>query len=96
LLTVAPRTQGTNVERSGIERIHQRHIIQPGIVGQSNHDTTWVVHPFLFDDLGVEVALDWEHTQLAWIEPIELGAYDTVIGLRRTLEAALGALIFGE
>jgi len=53
------------------------------------HDTTWVVHPFLFDDLGVDVVLDWEHTEYVWIEPKQLGAYDTVASLERTLEAAL-------
>ncbi|MCK5253576.1 MAG: NUDIX domain-containing protein [Thermoplasmata archaeon] len=55
----------------------------------TEHDTTWVVHPFLFDDLGVEVVLDWEHTEFRWIEPEELGSFDTVVSLRRTLEAAL-------
>ena len=55
----------------------------------TEHDTTWAVHPFLFDDLGVEVVLDWEHTEFRWIEPEELGSFDTVVSLRRTLEAAL-------
>jgi 8-oxo-dGTP pyrophosphatase MutT (NUDIX family) len=54
------------------------------------HDTTWVVHPFLFDDLGVGVKLDWEHTEFAWIDPIQLAALDTVGGLDKTLDAALG------
>ncbi|NIP33815.1 MAG: NUDIX domain-containing protein, partial [Thermoplasmata archaeon] len=54
------------------------------------HDTTWVVHPFLFDDLGVDVVLDWEHTKCAWIEPSQMASLDTVVSLRRTLEAALG------
>jgi 8-oxo-dGTP pyrophosphatase MutT (NUDIX family) len=53
------------------------------------HDTTWVVHPFLFDDLGVDIVLDWEHTEFVWIEPGQLGSYDTVASLVRTLEAAL-------
>jgi 8-oxo-dGTP pyrophosphatase MutT (NUDIX family) len=55
----------------------------------AEHDTTWVVHPFLFDDLGVEVELDWEHTEFRWIEPRELDDLDTVASLKRTLEAAL-------
>lgn len=57
---------------------------------------TWVVHPFLFDDLGVEVETDWEHTEHAWVEPEELGSLDTVIGLARTLEAALGVEVDNE
>ena len=55
----------------------------------TEHDTTWVVHPFLFDDLGIEVVLDWEHTEFRWIEPEELGSFDTVVSLKRTLDAAL-------
>lgn len=55
----------------------------------AEHDTKWVVHPFLFDDLGVEVEMDWEHTDFRWIEPEELDNFDTVISLKRTLEAAL-------
>lgn len=53
------------------------------------HDTTWVVHPFLFQDLGVDVRLDWEHTECTWIEPADLPSYDTVASLEETLEAAL-------
>jgi 8-oxo-dGTP pyrophosphatase MutT (NUDIX family) len=53
------------------------------------HDTIWVVHPFLFDDQGVDVVLDWEHTEYRWIEPGELVDFDTVVSLQRTLEAAL-------
>jgi len=50
----------------------------------------WAVHPFLFDDLGVEVVLDWENVEHRWITPEELSGLDTVPGLRETLDAALG------
>ena len=53
------------------------------------HDTAWVVHPFLFDDLGVDIVLDWENTEYVWIEPHQLGSFDTVKSLSRTLEAAM-------
>jgi 8-oxo-dGTP pyrophosphatase MutT (NUDIX family) len=52
--------------------------------------TLWAVHPFLFDDLGVEVTLDWENVESRWIEPEELDSFDTVPFLKETLEAALG------
>ena len=42
-----------------------------------------------FDDQGVDVVLDWEHTEYRWIEPGELVDFDTVVSLQRTLEAAL-------
>jgi hypothetical protein len=51
--------------------------------------TTWAVHPFAFEDLGVEVKLDWENTEYRWIAPGELPGLDTVPMLVETLEAAL-------
>lgn len=50
----------------------------------------WAVHPFLFDDLGVEVVLDWENVEHRWITPEELSGLDTVPGLREALDVALG------
>jgi len=61
----------------------------PLVFDDTAHDTIWIVHPFLFDDLGVEIVLDWEHTEHTWIDLQDLGTYDTVIGFRKTLEAAL-------
>jgi len=52
--------------------------------------TWWRVHPFLFDDLGVTVRTDWEHTEHRWIQPEELLDLETVPCLLGTLEAALG------
>ena len=50
----------------------------------------WTVHPFLFDDLGVDVHTDWEHTEHRWVTPEELGSLETVPRLRDVLAAALG------
>ena len=50
----------------------------------------WTVHPFLFDDLGVDVRTDWEHTESRWVAPEELGSLETVPCLKETLTAALG------
>ncbi len=50
----------------------------------------WAVHPFLFDDQGVQLTLDWEHVESRWVMPEELAALETVPGLRETLDAALG------
>lgn len=59
------------------------------LFSDEEHDTDWAVHPFLFEDLGVEVRLDWEHTEYAWIAPEELSGFQTVGGLERTLAAAM-------
>jgi 8-oxo-dGTP pyrophosphatase MutT (NUDIX family) len=50
----------------------------------------WTVHPFLFDDLGVDVHTDWEHTEHRWVRPEELGPLETVPCLKEALAAALG------
>jgi 8-oxo-dGTP pyrophosphatase MutT (NUDIX family) len=62
---------------------------EPLVFRDEPTDTLWAVHPFLFDDLGVSVRTDWEHVEHRWIDPLELGEYDTVPKLRETLEAAL-------
>lgn len=44
--------------------------------------TLWVVHPFRFKIKTMEsILLDWEHMDYRWINPEELGSYDTVPGL---------------
>jgi hypothetical protein len=52
--------------------------------------TRWAVHPFLFEDLGVEVRLDWEHVGSRWVTREELASLGAVPGLAETLDAALG------
>lgn len=49
-----------------------------------------VVYPYLFHvrdrDL---IRLDWEHKQLQWIDPADIGTYDTMPMLRETLSLVL-------
>ncbi len=71
------------------DQVRLVHQAEPLTFHDREHDTIWVVHPFLFEDLGVDVRLDWEHTESTWIEPRELHRYETVESLERTLEAAL-------
>ncbi len=46
----------------------------------------WVVHPYLFHikDRG-KIRIDWEHKETRWIDPKELGNYQTVPMLKETL-----------
>ena len=49
----------------------------------------WVVHPFLFDVLDTQrLQLDWENTELCWIEPSALVDYKTVPKLQAAYDAA--------
>jgi 8-oxo-dGTP diphosphatase len=42
----------------------------------------WIVHPFRFRVVKPEkIRIDWEHTEVKWISPQEIGRHDTVPNL---------------
>ena len=46
----------------------------------------WVVHPYLFRIKGRDkIKIDWEHKEMRWIKPNEIGNYQTVPMLKETL-----------
>jgi 8-oxo-dGTP pyrophosphatase MutT (NUDIX family) len=47
----------------------------------------WIVHPYLFHvrDRN-QIRIDWEHKEIKWIDPENLGKYETVPMLQQTLE----------
>jgi 8-oxo-dGTP diphosphatase len=52
----------------------------------SELDTRWTVHPFLFRVReGASIAVDWEHTEARWVRPSALGRYRTVPRLKEAL-----------
>ena len=61
------------------------------VVVQTDWGKMLHVHPFLFEVGEVEIGLDWEHTEFAWIAPHELYNYDFVKQLDEDL-MALGLL----
>jgi len=54
--------------------------------------TVYVVHPFLFRVGTSEIRLDWEHTELAWVDPVEIGRRPTVPKLDRAWRAVASAV----
>lgn len=59
-------------------------------VDDSSLETTWVVHPFLFDALSLEhFTLDWEHSEHKWIDPLELELFETVPLLDQSLNRVI-------
>jgi 8-oxo-dGTP diphosphatase len=43
----------------------------------------WVIHPFLFEVKKKDkVHIDWEHVEYRWIDPGDIGRYETVPGLK--------------
>jgi 8-oxo-dGTP pyrophosphatase MutT (NUDIX family) len=75
-------------EETGLtpERVRLKRIGSPMEVAAPEMGTLWVVHPFLFEiDDPESIQLDWENTEIRWVEPGDLGAYDTVPKLAEAL-----------
>ena len=50
----------------------------------------WVVHPYLFHIKDRDkIIIDWEHKETRWINPKDIGSYQTVPKLKETLERVL-------
>ena len=49
-------------------------------------NTVWIVHPFLFEARSKRVELDWESAECRWVDPNELGLYETVPKLKETFD----------
>ena len=46
----------------------------------------WIVHPYLFHIKDRDkIKIDWEHKETKWIDPKDIGNYQTVPMLRETL-----------
>ncbi len=53
----------------------------------------WYIHPFLFEVLTPEaITLDWEATEMRWIAPSELQAFETVPKLDEAYESAINGV----
>jgi 8-oxo-dGTP pyrophosphatase MutT (NUDIX family) len=65
---------------------------EPLVIDDEELGTRWVVHPFLFHvNTPEKVKIDWEHKEYRWINPVDIDTYDTVPGLKNTLERVLSA-----
>ena len=54
----------------------------------------WYIHPFLFEVRTPDaIALDWEATELRWIMPSEIQAFDTVPRLGEAYKSAINGEI---
>lgn len=63
---------------------------EPLEVIDRNLNRKWIVHPFLFHVKSPEkIKIDWEHTEVRWIKPNELGKYETVPGLKEALSRVM-------
>jgi len=50
----------------------------------------WVVHPYLFQIKDRDkIRIDWEHKEVKWIDPKDIGDFETVPMLKETLARVL-------
>jgi len=59
---------------------------KPLLIKDEKLGVKWMVHPYLFHikDRG-KVKTDWEHKETRWIDPKDIGNYQTVPMLKETL-----------
>ena len=59
---------------------------KPLLIEDEKLGVKWTVHPYLFriKDRG-KIKIDWEHKETRWIDPKDIGNYQTVPMLKETL-----------
>jgi len=63
---------------------------EPLIIDDKELGTRWIVHPFLFHvNTPEKVRIDWEHKAYRWIKPLDIDKFETVPGLKHTLQRVL-------
>ena len=80
-------------EETGIRRKDVK-ILAKGktVYTQGENSVTWRVHPFLVESKTRNVKIDWEHTGYRWIEPGELGKYNTTPNFNKVAKDLLELL----
>jgi len=63
---------------------------KPLEIVDSDRGRAWKVHPFLFAVHEPDkIILDWEHKEMRWILPEEIVQFQTVPGLKKTLDRVI-------
>jgi 8-oxo-dGTP diphosphatase len=68
----------TGLKKEDVELIKKGKPIE---VIDENLGRKWIVHPFLFYAKNPQIRIDWEHTEVKWINPDEMADLPTVPGL---------------
>lgn len=82
-------------EETGLDRgdVHLLKKGEPLEVIDGTIDRKWIIHPFLFHiEAPQKIKIDWEHKEARWINDAELTRYDTVPGLKETLDRVIDGL----
>ena len=74
----------TGLDRDDVKLIKEGQLLE---VVDEQMGRKWVVYPFRFQLMEPgKIEMDWEHTELRWIDPEDIGKYETVPKLLETWE----------
>jgi 8-oxo-dGTP diphosphatase len=77
----------TGLSREDIQLVKKG---EPLVFDDNDIQVRKVVYPYLFHVRDRDrVTLDWEHTRMQWIDPADIGTYDTMPKLEETLARVL-------
>jgi 8-oxo-dGTP diphosphatase len=85
----------TNPDEQGLTEIREEtglgqrevHLLKKGhTLSAEDGGVRWVVHPYLYEIQDKSrIRIDWEHSDLRWIDPNDLALYQTVPKLKEAL-----------
>jgi 8-oxo-dGTP diphosphatase len=77
----------TGQQRDQVRMLNRGAVVEYEDAAIGRH---WYVHPYLFEALTPDtIQIDWEATEMRWIDPGELGRYETVPKLQEAYESAI-------
>ena len=77
-------------EETGLDSKEVRLLVKgsPQEVIDKNLKIRWIVYPYLFHVKSPgNIKMDWEHTEIKWIQPDEIDNYETVPKLKEVIKA---------
>ncbi|MGA7368518.1 MAG: NUDIX domain-containing protein [Nitrososphaeraceae archaeon] len=80
----------TGLDSSKIKLVRSGDVL--AAIDPENPDTSYNVHPYLFQSISRKVILSREHDEFKWITMNELWRYNTVPKLKEAYESVAGSL----
>jgi ADP-ribose pyrophosphatase YjhB (NUDIX family) len=77
----------TGLQHDQVRFLKRGQVVEHQDVALNRH---WLVHPFLVEVLDPDaMKLDWEASEMRWIDPADLASFETVPKLQEAYQAAL-------
>ena len=84
----------TSLQRDQVRLLRRGTVVEYSDAELGRH---FFIHPYLFKVLTPEsIRIDWEATEMRWIDPCELPRFETVPKLQEVYQSALCGEVMGE